>query len=165
MSKLTPEQRRLATERARQRYHAAKDGVQLPDRRKTQHSPQTLARAAELADRFVAEIVPAIRSHCVNEFRCYKGDWHEREDRIAEAIAAGWFQFLTLIQRGSDPFRCKGSIAMFAMMRSRGRQWIAGAESIRDVLSWRCRRKYHFRVRHATVVQLDDWLDGPLVAA
>lgn len=71
----------------------------------------------------------------------------DREEAVAEALAAAFESYVALKQRGQDPVQEFPSVmARFAVLHVKGDRHVGGRSSSRDVLSRKAQWKHAFRV-------------------
>jgi len=98
------------------------------------------AAAAEFLD-----LLPHVRQHAAVVFRALPAA--EREEAIAEAVAAAFVAFRRLRARGLDPVRdFPSQMAIYAALHVKDGRHVGGRASSKDVLSVKAQRKHGFRV-------------------
>jgi len=101
-----------------------------------------IPRAA--ADDFL-DLLPRVRQHAAVVFRALPAA--EREEAIAEAVAAAFVAFRRLRARGLDPARdFPSQMAIYAALHVKDGRHVGGRASSKDVLSRKAQRKHGFRV-------------------
>lgn len=90
-------------------------------------------------------LCPVVERHARVTFR----HRHEadREEAVAEAVAAAFESYVGLKQRGKDPVRdFPTAMATFAVLHVKDERHVGSRSSSKDVLSAKARRKHGFRV-------------------
>jgi len=96
------------------------------------------------ADDFL-DLLPRVRQHAAVVFRALPAA--EREEAIAEAVAAAFVAFRRLRARGLDPARdFPSQMAVYAALHVKDGRHVGGRASSKDVLSVKAQRKHGFRV-------------------
>ncbi len=89
--------------------------------------------------------LPAVRTHAGITFRDLPAA--DREDAVAEAVAASYCNYLSLSRRGRKHVITPATLARYGVLHARaGRHIGGGQDSQRDVLSWRAQRAGGFEV-------------------
>jgi hypothetical protein len=71
----------------------------------------------------------------------------EREEAVAEAVAAAFESYVRLKKHGKDPVQeVPAALASFAVLHSKEDRHVGGRSNSRDVLSPKARRQHGFRV-------------------
>jgi len=103
---------------------------------------------------FLAHILPAVQTLASFRFRNLLPV--DREEAIAEAVAVAMIVFVRLVERGKDPQRFPGRLALYAVLRVKAGR-IAGAQDRSgDVLSRMARQQRGFIVESLDVCSNPD---------
>jgi len=110
----------------------------------TTKSLAATARSRAAADDFL-DLLPSVRQHAAVVFRALPAA--EREEAVAEAVAAAFVAFRRLRARGLDPARdFPSQMAIYAALHVKDGRHVGGRASSKDVLSVKAQRKHGFRV-------------------
>jgi hypothetical protein len=100
--------------------------------------------AGDPAAAFV-HVLPVIRRHAEARFRYLPA--FEREERVAETVAAAFCGLVTLARKGPTSRATAATLADFACRHADADRHVGGRQSSVDVLSRRARKRQRFRVR------------------
>jgi hypothetical protein len=110
----------------------------------TVKSPSTIGIPPGTANEFL-KLLPRVERHAAIVFRALPAV--EREEAVAEAVAAAFVAFGRLRARGFDPARDFPSlIARHAVLHTKDGRQVGGRRRSKDVLSPHAQRKHGFRV-------------------
>jgi hypothetical protein len=110
----------------------------------TVKSPSNIGTPPTTANEFL-ELLPRVERHAAVVFRTLPAA--EREEAVAEAVAAAFVAFRRLRLRGLDPARdFPSQIARYAVLHVKDGRQVGGRRHSQDVLSPYAQRKHRFRV-------------------
>jgi hypothetical protein len=87
-------------------------------------------------------LLPVVERHAKFVFRGHP----DREEAVAEAVAASFESFLAIKARGKNPHDFPSSIAKYAVLHVKDDRHVGGTSSSTDVLSSKAQRRHGFRV-------------------
>src|SRR4051794_41032696 len=103
-------------------------------------------RGSPRPDTEFLSLCPVVERHARVVFRGYRGA--DREEAVAEAVAAAYESYAGLRARGKDPVRSfPGAMAAFAVLHVKDGRHVGGRSSSTDVLSRKARQRRGFRVQ------------------
>jgi hypothetical protein len=83
---------------------------------------------------FVISILPVVHQYAIGKFRYYDGE--EREERVAEATAAAFVAFASLVRRRRDQLVSPLGLAYFAVKHVRNGRHVGGVQDrAKDAMS------------------------------
>jgi len=108
------------------------------------HSLAATTNPCAEADEFL-DLLPRVRQHAAVVFRGLPAA--EREEAVAETVAAAFVAFRRLRARGLDPVRdFPSQMASYAVLHVKDDRHVGGRASSKDVLSFKAQRKHGFHV-------------------
>ena len=108
--------------------------------------------ASNASDGFLT-VKPIIERHANFVFRSLP--FVDREEAVAEAVAAAFQSYLSLTRRGKDPFQFRTMIAIRAAQHVRSGRCVGGKLRRRDVFFGAARQ--HRGLRRRPLVLMGDW--------
>jgi hypothetical protein len=107
---------------------------------------------------FTVAILPVVTEYARVAFAEHDPD--EKEERIAEAVAAAFVSFLSLVERGRDTHVTAGNLAFYAVKHVRGGRHVGGCqERAKDALT---KRDGMVVVRFGSIADLPTWMHDAL---
>jgi len=108
--------------------------------------PLSNGRCAPLSDDDFLALMPRIETHARVIFRGLAAV--DREEAIAEAVAAAYVAYRRLRERGIDPVHeFPSMMASYAVLQVKDGRTVGSRRSSKDVLSPRAQRKHGFQVQ------------------
>jgi hypothetical protein len=87
-------------------------------------------------------LLPVVERHANFVFRAHP----DREEAVAEAVAASFESYLALKERGKNPHDFPSSLAKFAVLHVKDARHVGSSSSSTDVLSRKAQNRHCFRV-------------------
>jgi len=108
--------------------------------------PSSNGRCAPLSDDGFLPLLPRIETHARVVFRGLPAV--DREEAVAEAVAAAFVAYRRLRDRGIDPVReFPSMMASYAVLQVKDNRHVGTKSSSKDVLSAKAQRKHGFKVQ------------------